>query len=310
MLATSARSRPAHGRWAYEIKWDGVRAIASVEQGAVRLTTRLGNDVTRRYPEVAGLAAALAPHEAVLDGELVTFDERGRPSFQRLQQRMHVDDAGVIERLSREVPVVYVVFDVPYLDGRSLVEEPYEVRRAKLEGLALDGPAWSIPPNEVGDGSVTEAVSERFGLEGIVAKRLDGRYEPGRRSGAWLKIKRHRGQELVVGGWLPGQGARGGTIGALLVGYYDDEGALHYAGRVGTGFSMTELATLDGLLEPLAQEASPFTGPGVPRGARFVRPRLVVEVRFTEWTEGGHVRHPVYLGRRDDKLPAEVRREE
>jgi bifunctional non-homologous end joining protein LigD len=223
---------------------------------------------------------------------------------------MHVDDASVIERLSHDVPVVYVVFDVPYLDGASLVEEPYEVRRATLVDLALDGPAWSVPPNEVGDGSVTEAVSERFGLEGIVAKRLDSRYEAGRRSGAWLKIKRHRGQELVVGGWLPGQGARGGTIGALLVGYYDDDGTFRYAGRVGTGFSMAELATLEDLLRPLARDASPFSGPGVPRGARFVAPELVVEVRFTEWTEGGHVRHPVYLGRREDKLPAEVRREE
>jgi bifunctional non-homologous end joining protein LigD len=187
---------------------------------------------------------------------------------------------------------------------------PYTDRRRILIDLALSGPAWQTPPHEVGDGAATVAVIQKFGLEGVVAKRIDSPYEPGRRSRAWMKWKLLLRQELVVGGWMPGTKGRTGQIGSLLVGYYDDDGAtLHYAGRVGTGFTQDELDRLAGKLEPLRRPSSPFDAGRVPKGAVFVEPVVVVDVRFTEWTAGGSVRQPAYLGERTDKPATEVRRE-
>ncbi len=305
MLATLAEHGPTTDGWAWELKWDGIRALGYVDGGRIRLVSRNGNDVTRRYPELRRLGEVLGTREVVLDGEIVAFDESGRPSFELLQRRMHVESESTIRRLVAEVPVTYVLFDMLWHDGHSTMEMPYAERRARLRGLELTGPSWQTPPHEEGDGATTVEVSKRFGLEGIVAKRLDSRYDPGRRSPAWVKVKNHLRQEFVVGGWQPGEKGRAGSIGSLLVGYYDGE-TLHYAGKVGSGLSGTVIADLEKLFARSARTDSPFTGGRIPKGVKFVEPRLVVEVRFTEWTNSGNIRHPTFLGTRTDKDPRDV----
>jgi bifunctional non-homologous end joining protein LigD len=307
MLATPSDTLPTTGEWAYEMKWDGVRAIAVVDGSNLRLASRNGNDVTIAYPELQPLAEQLSL-AAVLDGEIVAVDEDGRASFQRLQARMHLRDPAAIREIAAQVPVAYVLFDVLWLDGHLVTGLEYTERRRLLEGLELRGRAWQTP-SATDDGAQAFAVSEQLGFEGVVAKRVDSRYEPGRRSPAWRKVKHQRAQEFVIGGWLEGEGSRGGRIGALLIGYYDDEGALRWAGRVGTGFTEAELDRLAALLAPIAVTESPFADRGLPRDAHYVQPVYVAQVRFTEWTSGGRVRHPAYLGLRDDKAPTDVHRE-
>jgi len=307
MLATPAKTLPRDAdAFAYEVKWDGVRSIAYVDGGRVRFESRKGDPITGRYPELRALGEALGTTAAVLDGEIVAFED-DRPSFGQLQRRMHVGSESTARRLAREVPVVYVVFDLIWLDGHSTAELTYEERRRLLEQLALDGPSWQTPAY-YRDGPALGDATREAGLEGVLAKRLDSLYLPGARSRAWLKIKNHRRQEFVVGGWLPGQGNRAATIGALLIGYYD-EGHLKYAGRVGTGFTADELGRLERTLAPLRRETSPFDPPPRLKDAQFVEPKLVAEIRFSEWTRAGIVRHPAYLGLRDDKDPTEVVRE-
>jgi bifunctional non-homologous end joining protein LigD len=303
-------------RWAHEVKWDGVRAICHSEPGRMRLFSRNLNEITARYPELTRLNRALSHHRAILDGEVVAFDAEGRPSFGALQQRMHLTSEGQVRRLAKSAPVTYVLFDVLWLDGHSLMEAPYEERRARLKELGLDGERWQTPDHVVGHGAELLAASRAQGLEGIVAKRLGSTYEPGRRSQSWVKVKNVQRQEVVVGGWLPGEGGRRNRIGALLVGVRDDEdgGRLRYVGRVGSGFTDDELERLAGLLAPLEQDTSPFDStppvPKPPRGAHWVRPVLVAEAEFRDWTQGGQLRAPVYKGLRDDKPPALVVREE
>ncbi len=317
MLAALAPRLPAdEAAWAYEIKWDGVRALVFSRGGHPRVVNRSGTDVTSRYPELRGLGGALGSTDAVLDGEIVALDESGRPSFQRLQRRMHLASEAAVRSGAREVPATYVAFDLLYLDGRSTIERPYAERRALLEGLELAGPSWQTPAHHLGDGAALLEASARQGLEGVVAKRLDAPYEPGGRSGAWLKVKNHRSASLVVGGWVPGVGSRHGRVGALLVGYHPPpadngsggEGAegLRYAGRVGTGFTERELDRLAGRLAPLARESSPFTDRRAPREAHFVEPRLVARVEFSEWTHAHTLRQPSYKGLVDGADPREV----
>lgn len=308
MLATAVTALPEGDDWAYELKLDGIRALGLVEGGRLRLTTRNGNDVTDRYPELRPLGGSLGSTRVLLDGEIVASDEQGRPSFQRLQQRMHASGAAA-RRLTREVPVAYVLFDLLWIDGRSLLDESYTARRAALAGLGLEGPAWRVLPFEPGGGGETLRLAREFGLEGVVAKRMRSTYVPGARSRDWRKYKLVRRQELVVGGWTPGEGARSSSLGALLVGYHDDDGVLRYAGRVGGGFRDVDLAGLRERLGPLERPTTPFAGRGVPRDAVHVEPTVVVEVRFGEWTDAGRVRHPIFLGVRDDVDPALVVRE-
>ena len=240
---------------------------------------------------------------------MVAFDDDGKPSFELLQSRMNLASEAAIRRRMADCPVTYLIFDLLYLDGRSLVDLPYAERRERLDALELDGPSWQTPRSHRGEGEALLRLTEERGLEGLVAKRLDSRYLPGRRSRAWLKVKNTRSQELVIGGWLPGQGSREGTIGAILVGYYegdDGERRLRYAGRVGSGFTEAELVRLAGLLEPLETRESPFEGRQPPKQSVFVEPRLVAEVAFREWTAARTLRAPVYKGLRADKDPAEV----
>lgn len=309
MLATLSELPRDDQGWAYELKWDGVRAIAYCETGRLRLESRNLREITGHYPELRALAAELGARDAVLDGEVVAFDGDGRPSFERLQSRMNLASEAAIRRRMADCPVTYLIFDIAYLDGRSLIGLPYVERRERLESLGLSGPHWQTPAYHRGEGAALLELTAERGLEGLVAKRLDSRYLPGRRSRAWLKIKNTLSQELVVGGWLPGHGRRAGTLGALLVGYHDIDSPgnpLRYAGRVGSGFTDDELDRLAAMLEPLRSTESPFEGRQPPREAVFVKPRVVVAVEFREWTAARTLRAPVYKGIRSDKDPAEV----
>lgn len=308
MLATLADALPEGAGWAYEMKWDGVRALALVEPAGVRLFSRNDNDVTVAYPEIQHVADQLGSVSVMLDGEIVAADNEGRASFQRLQSRMHLRDPAAIAKIARTVPVAFMIFDVIWLDGHLVVDAPYAQRRALLDALELRGPAWQVPPTS-DDGAEAFRISRELGFEGVVAKRVDAPYEPGRRSSSWRKVKHQLRQEFVVGGWVFGAGGRAGLVGALLVGYYDTEGELRYAGKVGTGFTEKELDRLAGVLSPIEVSTNPFSDRGIPRDAHFVEPVLIAEVRFTEWTSGGRIRHPAYLGMRDDKSPREIGRE-
>ncbi|MQA74770.1 MAG: DNA ligase [Solirubrobacterales bacterium] len=307
-----------------------MRALAFADRGGVAISARRGEDATGRYPELAAIGEALAGHEAILDGEVVAFDERGEPSFGRLQRRMGLTDAGRIRRRAAETPVTYVAFDVLWLDGRSLLAEPYELRRELLAGLAFDGPCWQAPAHRVGGGDeLLGAVRDR-GLEGVVAKRLGSAYRPGRRSADWVKVQNRRRQEIVVGGFMPGEGARRRGVGSLLVGYWDSTPAeaasldrpqrLVYAGGVGTGFTDATLDLLGRVLEPLRRPTSPFEAgwdPEVKYAARirergplaWVEPVVVCEVEFARWTHEDTLRAAVFRGLRDDKDAREVVRE-
>jgi bifunctional non-homologous end joining protein LigD len=311
MMARLGPLPPDDERWAYEIKWDGVRAIAHSEPGRLRFQSRNLHEITPRYPELSRLNRALSHHRAILDGEIVALDAEGRPSFGALQRRMHLASESAVRRLARDAPVTYMIFDLLWLDGHSLMELSYEERRARLAELDLNGERWRTPDYVAGRGADVLRATAEQGLEGVVAKRLDSPYEPGRRSPCWVKVKNLNRQEVVVGGWMPGEGRRRERIGALLVGVRED-GRLRYAGKVGTGFTETELDRLSRLLEPLERDASPFDAPvqpDVPRGAVWVEPRYVAEVEFREWTQGGQLRAPSYKGLRDDKPPEEVVRE-
>jgi bifunctional non-homologous end joining protein LigD len=312
MLATAAPSLPpADGGWAYEMKWDGLRALAYIEGGGVRLWSRTGREITAAYPELQDMAAEAGAGRAVLDGEIVAFGDAEWPSFEAIQQRMNLSPAQS-RLLAAEVPVTYLAFDLLSLVGRPLLDEPYSQRRALLDGLGLNGRHWQTPPSFTEEaGPEVLAVSRRHGLEGVMAKRLSSRYEPGKRSPSWRKIKNVRRQEAVVGGWKPGEGNRVGQIGSLLIGVPGPAG-LDYAGHVGTGFNQQALAMLGAKLAPLRCDTSPFATPVPPehaRAAAWVQPLLVVEVDFTHWTSEGRMRAASYKGLRSDKDPAEVVRE-
>jgi bifunctional non-homologous end joining protein LigD len=310
MLARLSTMPADEERWAFEVKWDGVRAIAHSQPGRLRFVTRNGNDVSAAYPELRALNRALGSHSAILDGEIVAFDEQGRPSFQALQPRIHQRGEAAIRRLMAQTPVTYAIFDLLWLDGHSLMELPYTERRRRLAELRLDGEHWRVPTHHEGQGAALLAATAEQGLEGVVAKRLDSRYAPGRRDGSWLKIKNSHRQELVIGGWTEGRRARQNRLGALELGVHDPEsGELKYAGKVGTGFDESELDRLGELLKPLAIRRSPFSGRQPARGAHFVKPQLVAEIEFGEWTRDGRLRHPRYLGLREDKPADEVVRE-
>jgi bifunctional non-homologous end joining protein LigD len=314
MLATLG-SLPADDQdWAFEFKWDGIRAIGHVDGGRIRIVSRNGNDLSVSFPELRPLGEQLASHQVVLDGEIVAFDEKGRPRFQKLQPRIHASDPNKAKRLSVEQPAVYVLFDLLYLDGSSLLDQPYRERRERLEALPLGkvkGGSWTLSPRFDGPGADVLQASQEQGLEGILAKGSDSLYLPGKRSPQWRKIKNILTQEVVVGGWTPGEGHRQGQFGSLLLGVPSHDG-LAYVGQVGTGFSDDSLDDLMGKLERLRSPTDPF-GTEVPRRYRttatWVEPVLVGEVRFGEWTAEGRMRHPSWRGLRDDKNASEVRRE-
>lgn len=318
MLATAGTAadlRPEDD-WAIEMKWDGIRILASVTadtQGTrISLSTRNRLDVTLHYPEVVeGLRAAVGTGTAVFDGEIVALDATGRPNFGRLQPRMLSSSSPGHGRAATVPPVTYLLFDILERNGESLLARSYDDRRRLLTESVI--PQESVQVPAAFDGTVETAMrtSRELGLEGVVAKRHTSSYRSGRRSRAWIKITRRRTQEVVIGGWRPGRGNRAATIGALLLGIPQD-GSLDYVGRVGTGFSDRDLVRVRNLMDAAMATDCPFAEleHDDAAGATWVRPELVGEVEFAGWTPAGRLRHPSWRGWRPDKAPLDVRREE
>jgi bifunctional non-homologous end joining protein LigD len=310
MKATSG-PLPTGDGWVYEIKWDGMRVLADVAPAGVQAWSANGREAGTAFPELAALAPALAPLDALLDGEVVALDAAGRPSFERLQGRMHVSSLAESVRRAAATPIAYVVFDLLRLGGHDLTGRPWRERRQLLDQIGDDLPPGVELARVYDDGAELLTVSEQRGLEGVIAKRADSTYVPGGRSRDWVKVKVRRHDELVVGGWSGGAGNREGRLGSLLVGFHHTpgDGVLRYAGRVGSGFSSTELDRMAARLAPVAADTCPFDPSPPPlhrRGAHWVRPEVVVEIAYGEWTNEGRLRHPVYLGERPDVDAAAV----
>lgn len=307
MLATLAERAFDDADWSFEPKWDGIRALAVCDT-ATRLGSRNGKDVTAAYPELAELHDRLVALDAVVDGEIVAFAE-GRPSFQRLQGRMHVRDPKKVERLARSTPVVFMAFDLLYLDGVDLTSRPLSERRRLLEDAVVPSERMQLSPVVAGTGIALFAAARQQGLEGIVAKRTASRYETGRRSRSWLKVKVVFDADVIIVGWTRGEGRRRGGIGSLVMAVYDD-GRLRYVGNVGTGFDREALDDAAGRLQALTTSAAPFD-PAILAdnrelaGATWVAPELVARVEHRELTAAGKLRAPSFQGFRDDKLPEE-----
>jgi len=285
-------------RWLFEVKWDGIRLVSFIDNGKVSLQTRAGRIVDDEYPQLQAVSRLVNAKQAVLDGEIVALDEEGRPSFQLLQNRG-----------KEPHPMQYVVFDIVYLDGQRLFRVPLEDRKRLLRDIVRDSDLLKYSEHVLGEGKAFFKAAQQKQLEGIVAKLRDSPYQPGMRSSAWLKIKAVRQQEVVIGGFTEPRGGRR-HFGALIVGVYED-GKFVYAGHVGGGFDERSLESLAKLMKPLTVKTSPFSGEP-PRGNEkptWVRPKLVAEVKFAEWTRDGVMRQPVFLGLRDDVDPREVRRE-
>ena len=291
---------PLGDEWVYEPKWDGHRAIVRVRGGAVDVVSSTGKARTDSWPWLgAALRASIeGDHDLVLDGEVIALGDDGRHSFQFVGRA--------------DKPHAFVAFDLLELDGHSLLRQPWTKRRAELLDVLHPVPPVSITPVS-DDAEALLAATRANGFEGIVAKRRDSTYQPGRRSPSWVKVKHRHEQEMVVGGYKVGEGNRTGTFGSLLVGVYDDDGRLQFAGAVGTGFDERLLNAITPQLRALQTDVCPFGEvPKLPGGAgrlRWVRPELVAQVAFHEWTEGGGIRAPVFLGLRDDKDPRDVVRE-
>ncbi len=292
-----------------EVKWDGIRAVGTWRGGRMLLHARSGTDITARYPELTADGAPFLPiGDAVVDGEIVAFDRHGRPSFSLLQNRMHLTRPREIEREVVRTPIVYMVFDLLRLDGHDLTGLPLSQRRTLLEDVIADLDAPVRVPPVFDDVDAALAASDEFGLEGVVVKDPSSRYRAGQRSPAWLKLKHTRMQEAVIVGIRPGRGDREGTFGSLLLAVPDAVGALRYVGRVGSGFTERSLRDLLTRLEPLRVDRAPLDGvPSLDASdALWVRPELVGEVEFANWTPDGVLRHARWRGLRPDKTPDDV----
>ena len=308
MLATLAEPEDLDSDldWAVEMKWDGVRAVIVIDDGKVRLVSRSGRDMTATYPELADLAEHVDAETAVLDGEIVAMTPEGRPDFGLLQQRIQLSDKRAVARAAEDNPVRLMLFDALEVDGASLLRQPYDERRERLTDVVEETALVAVPPAFEGDLDAAVDASRTWRLEGVVAKRRNSRYTPGRRSRSWLKIKHVADQEVVVVGWRPGQGSRAGKVGSLLLAVPEGDG-LRYVGRVGTGFSEREARQWVTELERTERKTPPLE---VPRpdanDARWVTPDRVAEVEFAERTGSGRLRHPRWRGWRPDKSPNDI----
>lgn len=300
MAATSGAIGQVRGPgWSYEVKWDGYRALVTVRDGAVTLTSRNGIDLTRAYPELQELGALVAD-DCVLDGEIVALDAQGRPSFEQLQERPK----------SSTIRAQLMLFDVLDIGGESHLDRPYAERRAALDELVSEGTHVHVPPPLAGTADEAMELSRTLRLEGIIAKKTASPYRPGTRSTAWVKLKHVQTQEVVIVGWSPGSGNRDGTVGSLLMGVWDND-ELKYAGKVGSGFTDRALRDAHAKLAKIERRTPQVTDvPAVDaRGAHWVSPVYVGEVSYAEWTSTGRLRQPVWKGWRPDKKPAQVVRE-
>ena len=290
--------------WGFEPKWDGVRAVAEIAAGRVRMWSRNGNEISTAYPEVEELATTL-PDGTVVDGEIVAFQD-GRPSFDRLQHRMHLRDPRRIAQLAVENPVVYMVFDLLQHADEVLTGRPLSERRARLDQLIAPSERVQISPMTVGTGRALFAAAREQHLEGIVAKRLDSVYVPGRRHPNWRKMKVVHEVDAVIVGWRPGSGGRANGLGSLVIALYDDD-ELRSIGSVGSGFDSRSLQAMEELVEMVAIDEPPMRTDDIQdSGAvHWVRPDLVAVVEYREVTSGGHLRAPVFKGMRTDKAPSD-----
>jgi bifunctional non-homologous end joining protein LigD len=310
MLAVPVAEPFSRRGWLFEMKYDGVRALATVQHGEVRLRGRRGRDESARYPEVRdALRTALRATEAVVDGEIVALDEEGRPSFERLQRRINVTGARQIERAAAEVPASLAAFDLVYLDGHDLRDLPLRLRKRLLRDVLTETPAVRYADHLEDEGEALFAAIREKGLEGMVGKRGDSRYEGGRRSPAWLKVKAWNEQDCVICGLTAGRGGRTGSVGSLVLGVHDG-GRLVHVGQAGSGLDEAVIDVLRRRLDPLRTDHSPFDPPpSIPQEVTWVEPELVCSVRFTEWTSAGTLRHPVFRGLRPDLRPEDCVRE-
>lgn len=292
-----------------ELKWDGVRAIAYIEDGKVRLVSRNARDISMAYPELQLMSSATRGHRVVLDGEIVAFDDDGRPNFGALQARMHQRKPMKIVELVATVPVTYLAFDLLHIDDLPTIGLPYLERRELLEATVIPGYRWQVPVAFRGQAQRVLDAARDLALEGIVCKRLTSPYRPGKRSAEWMKVKNFAHTEVIICGWKPGGGRRSGLLGSLLLGAHDEAGRLVYVGHVGTGFTAAMLRDLQSRLEPLEQPQPPYELPAPrehARDAHWVQPVLVGEVQYGQWTGDHRLRHPSWRGLRPDKSAREV----
>lgn len=304
MLAGAQQQAFDDPAWRFEPKMDGIRALATVTTDATKLVSRNGRDLTPHYPELANLAQYVNAINAVIDGEIVTTDDRGRPSFERLQQRMGLTNPRDIERIRKKIPVTFYAFDVLFFDGHDLTKEPLQARRQLLERIVTETDRMKLTLFVDGGGVQLFEASKQLGFEGIVAKRLGSTYQPGRRSKDWLKIKATNRIDCVIIGWTPGEGSRGSGFGSLLLGCYQD-GRGVWVGQVGTGFTDAMVADYRSRLEAIEIDAPPFDDPALRqiKGARWVRPDLVCDVEYLQFTDAAKLRAPSFKGLRPDKAP-------
>ena len=320
MLPTLVEKPFSRAGWLFEPKMDGVRVLAFVRDGAVELRSRRGVPATIQYPEVVEALAAQPVRDAVFDGEIVANNEDGVPDFQSIQSRINLARPADVARIAAETPVVMYVFDLLYADGYDLTRLPLPERKALLWKTLEQGDHLRYVDHVAEDGTSMFEASQAIGFEGIVAKRANSTYEPGTRSKAWLKVKAVNEQEFVVGGYTEGEGSRSKTFGGLLVGYYDVNDDLRFASSVGSGFSDRGLDAMLERLRALETDTCPFVNPPTTIGGRWsggkspritwVRPEIVVQVKFASWTRDGNLRAPVYVGTRNDVEPASVRRDD
>lgn len=312
MLAILSKMPHDEENYAFEFKWDGIRAVSFWDGKKLRIESRNQIDITARYPEFEILKKQLGKKPLVLDGEIVAIDAKGRTSFNLLQGRMGQSDPHAQKILMKTIPATYMIFDLLFRDDIDLTSLPYHERREFLEGLKLEGESWKVSPYQKGNGSAMLEVARKHSMEGLIAKEFESPYLPGRRSDYWKKIKIVQGQEFVIGGWMPGEGAITGGLGALLLGFYVRSGKkkkLMYAGNVGTGFSLEERVKVQKLLEKQEAYSSPFEDLAKLRGAHFCRPVYIAEIEFRGWTDNQHIRQGSFKGLREDKNPKDIVRE-
>jgi bifunctional non-homologous end joining protein LigD len=308
MYALLAKLPGDQNHYGFEYKWDGVRAIFFWNGSKAFLQSRNLIDITELYPEIKPLAKSGVP-EIILDGEIITLDQKGRPSFNLLQHRFSIADPAEALKRSKQIPAIYMIFDILFIEHYSLLSVQYKDRRTLLDSLNISGPSWQIPPWQKGGGSEMFEAAGQLGFEGIVAKKLDSIYEQDMRRGAWIKTKLVNSQEFVIGGWAPLNDPNLNLIGALLVGYYKN-GRLIFAGSVGTGFTEKDRKELRGLFIHNPTTKNPFDGPPPRRDALYIEPKFVAEIEFRGWTGKELLRQPSFKGIRFDKDPSEIVRED